>query len=186
MIKHALKVLSIQWPEGSCFVYTQGGDTKHMRYNKLAVLAVTGLILSIVVPLGASASTVQWSGSDQSSVSSSFVASWSQTIPSTAIAQVKRGQDNLAWYNKLLNNRNSSIWGQVSWAFTDGTGGDYVRSPSTILLNSYWDPTPTTWTITRGYGGPCELGVNHRYTPNFQTDAGVNTGTHGQYYNITI
>lgn len=155
-----------------------------MRYNTLTVLGIICLILSIAIPVGASASTVQWSGIDESQVNSNFVASWSQTIPSTAIAQVKQGQDNLAWYNKLFNNRNSSICGQVSWAFTDGTGGDYIRSPSAIPLNYYWDPTPITWTVTSGLG-EWELGVNHRYTPNFQTDLGVNTGTHGQYYNVT-
>ncbi|WP_143767059.1 hypothetical protein [Methanocella conradii] len=152
--------------------------------NKLAILAATGIILSIVVPLGASATTVQWSGIDESQVNSNFVASWLQTIPSTAIAQVKQGQDNLAWYNKLFNYRNNSIKGQVSWAFTDGTGGDYVRSWNAIPLNSYWDPTPTTWTVTSGLGR-WELGVNHRYTTNYDTDPGVNTGTHGQYYNVT-
>ena len=47
MIKHPLKALIIHRPLGLCFVCTQRGDTKHMN-NKLAILAVTGLILVAV------------------------------------------------------------------------------------------------------------------------------------------
>lgn len=128
-------------------------------------------------------SVVKWTdGKAASELKPDGKAAWTQLMESTVSARIC--YNRLAWDNVFYNNHFASgnIKLQVSWAFTDGSKGDYLRSPDEIGYHGTWAPTSVTWVVTSETWNPrWTLGILHTYTHDFNSQ-GANTNIHGVHY----
>jgi hypothetical protein len=137
------------------------------------------------IPEGSPSSITRWTGDKlESQLNPDGTAAWNQEITSTVNAKI--AYNRLSWdnifYDNLIGGGNVKL--QVSFAFTDGRGGNYQRNPDGIGYHGTWAPTTTTWVVTSGTWNPrWTLGVTHSYAPDFgQGSCTETTGLHYKTY----
>jgi hypothetical protein len=129
------------------------------------------------VPEGSPSSIVKFTdGKLGSELKADGTAKWNQEIDSTVAVEI--GYNRLSWdnvfYDSLYGGGNMKL--QISWAFTDGSKGDYQRNKDGIGYHGTWAPATTTWIITSETWNPrWSLGVTHSYSADF-SDQGIGEG----------
>lgn len=135
------------------------------------------------IPVGSPSSIVKWTdGKMGSARESDGKAIWSQLI--TSPATVKIGYNRLSWDNIFYDNMyaGGNVKLQVSFAFTDGSKGDFQRNLDGIGYHGTWAPTTMTWVVTsETWNALWTLGVTHEYTYDFTRD-GLCTDIYGLHY----
>lgn len=147
-----------------------------MKVKHIGLLAVTAMVVAAMIPVGAMASTGYYSGTDESTLSSSDTASWNNKISQSISVSVG---SNFDWDNYMHNNKGISVQGRIIVTDTSGSG-NIDNMYHTIAANYYYHGHDATSTVTAVSGG-ARLGVVHQY--QYGSQPYPNTGTwDGQSY----